>query len=326
VKAGAAALLALLAAPLAAYAQPPAKVPRVGVLTLVSPTSAAGSAGAEAFRTTLRELGHVEGRTVLVEYRSADGRAERLPELAVELVARKVDIIVTGGGNVSTLAARKATTTIPIVMSVGLGVVEAGLVQSLARPGGNVTGLSVPRGLGAKQLELLHEMLPHVSRVAVLVRPELSTPEQRARARTLAKDFLNLTLDYVDVSEPDQLAAALAAARASRPGAILFGPDPLFFQQRDQVLDFARANRLPAMYPFRDFVDAGGLVSYSINAAEAFRGAARYVDKIIKGAKPADLPVEEPSKYELVINLKTAKALGITVPPAVLLRADTLVE
>ncbi|HEV8584257.1 MAG TPA: ABC transporter substrate-binding protein [Methylomirabilota bacterium] len=322
----AAALALVLAASLAAAAQPSGKVPRVGVLYLVSPTSSAGAPAVEAFRSSLRELGYVEGRTLIIEPRSAEGRADRLPALAADLVARKVDVIVTGGGNVSTLAARKATSTIPIVMSVSLGAVEAGLVQSLARPGGNVTGLSVPRELGAKQLELLRELVPGVSRVTAIVRPGLATAEQRAQGKAMVKEFLQVALEYVDVEEPEQLPAALAAARASRPGAVLVGPDPLFFQQRDQVLEFARTTRLPVMYPFRDFVDAGGLISYSLNAREAFRGAARYVDRILKGAKPADLPVEEPTKYELVINRKTAKALGLTIPQSLLLRADEIIE
>jgi putative ABC transport system substrate-binding protein len=322
----AAALVVVAAAAGDASAQPAGKIPRIGVLYLVSPTSSAGAPAVEAFRSSLRDLGYVEGRTLIIEPRSAEGRADRLPALAADLVARKVDVIVTGGGNVSTLAARKATSTIPIVMSASLGAVEAGLVQSLARPGGNVTGLSVPRELGAKQLELLRELVPGVSRVTALVRPGNATAEQRAQGKAMVKEFLQVALEYVDVEEPEQLPAALAAARASRPGAIIVGPDPLFFQQRDQVLEFARTTRLPVMYPFRDFVDAGGLISYSLNAREAFRGAARYVDRILKGAKPADLPVEEPTKYELVINGKTARALGLTIPQSLRLRADEVIE
>ncbi len=322
----AAALGLVLAASLAAAAQPAGKIPRIGVLSLVSPTSSAGVPAIEAFRSSLRELGYVEGRTILIEYRSAEGRADRLPELAADLVARKVDVIVTGGGNVSALAVRKATATIPIVMSVGLGAVEAGLVQSLARPGGNVTGLSVPRELGVKQLELLRELVPGLTRVAVLVRPNVATAAQRARGKAMAQEFLQVTLEYVEAEEAEHLPRAFAAARASRPGGIIVGPDPLFFQQRDQVLEFARTTRLPVMYPFRDFVEAGGLISYSLSAREAFRGAARYVDRILKGAKPADLPVEEPTTYELVINLKTARALGLTIPQSLLLRADEVIE
>ena len=318
--------LVLLAAPLAAEAQKAGKTPRIGLLFLTSPSSAAGAAAIEALRSCLQDLGYVEGRTITIEYRSAEGRAERLPELAAQLVDRKVDLIVTGGGNVSTHAARKATTTIPIVMAASVGAVESGLVDSLARPGGNVTGLTVPRELGAKQLELLRELVPSLSRVVILIRSNLATAAQRAQAKAAALEFLRVTIEYVEVQEPEDLARAFVTARASRSNAMIVGPDPLLFQQRDQILDFARTARLPAMYPFRDFVDAGGLISYSLSALEAYRGVARYVDKILKGAKPADLPVEQPMKFELVINMKTAKALGLTIHPTLLLRADHVIE
>jgi putative ABC transport system substrate-binding protein len=318
--------LVLFAAPLAAEAQPAGKTPRIGLLFLSSPSSGAGASGIEAFRSSLRDLGYVEGRTIAIEYRSAEGRAERLPGLAAQLVERKVDIIVTGGGNVSTLAARKATTTIPIVMSGSLSAVESGLVDSLARPGGNVTGLTVPRELGEKQLELLRELVPSLSRVVVLIRSNLATAPQRAQGKALALEFFRVAIEYLEVDEPEDLARAFGTARTWRPNAMIVGPDPLFFHQRDQILEFARMARLPIMYPFRDFVDAGGLISYSLNAMEAYRGVARYVDKILKGAKPADLPVEQPTKFELVINVKTAKALGVTIPPSLLLRADQVIE
>jgi putative ABC transport system substrate-binding protein len=318
--------LSLLAAPLTVEAQQSGKTPRIGLLILSSASSAAGSSGLEAFRSGLRELGYVEGRTISIEYRSAEGRVERLPELASDLVKRKVDIIVTGGGNVSALAARKATTTIPIVMAGSVGAVEAGLIASLARPGGNVTGLTVPRELGAKQLELLRDLVPSLSRVVVFVRSNLATAPQRAQAKAAAREFLRLTIEYIEMQEPEDLARAFASARAVQPNAMIVGPDPLFFQLRDQMLEFARTARLPAMYPFRDFVDAGGLISYSVSALEMSRIVARYVDKILKGARPADLPVEEPTKFELVINLKTAKTLGLTIPPSLLLRADQVIE
>jgi putative ABC transport system substrate-binding protein len=296
------------------------------VLFVTSPSSASGAAAIETFRSSLRDLGYVEGRTIIIEYRSAEGRAERLPALAAELVERKVDVIVTGGGNVSTLAARKATTTIPIVMAGSVSAVESGLVASLARPGGNVTGLTVPRELGAKQLELLRELVPSLSRVVIFLRSNLASAEQRAQSKAAALEFLRVTLEYIDAQEPEDLVQAFATARAARPHAMIVGPDPLFFERRTQVLEFARTARLPAMYPFRDFVDAGGLMSYSLSFLEASRGAARYVDRILKGAKPADLPVEEPTKFELVINLKTARSLGLTVPPSLLLRADQVIE
>ena len=316
--------LALLAAPPAADAQPAGKTWRIGLLNLSSPSTTAP--GLDALRAVLREAGYVEGRSFTIEERSAEGRAERLPELAAQLVARKVDVIVTGGGNVSALAARKATGTIPIVMSASAGAVEAGLVESLARPGGNVTGLSVPRELGAKQLELLRELNPQLSRVVILLRGDFTSEERRAQSRARALELLRLTIDYVDVREPEDLPRAFAAVRALRPGAMIVGPDALFLHEQDRIIGFARTTRLPAIYPFRVFVDAGGLMSYSISSAEAYRGAGRYLDRIFKGAKPADLPVEQPTRLELVINRKTAQSIGLTIPPALLLRADDVIE
>lgn len=316
----------LLATPLETEAQQAAKTPRIGVLFLTSPSSVAGATAIEALRASLRDLGYVEGRTIAIEYRSAEGRAERLPELAAQLVERKVDVIVTGGGNVSTLAARKATTTIPIVMTGSWRAVEAGLIDSLARPGGNITGLTVPRELGVKAIELLREVVPSLSRMVIFSRKSLDTAAQRAQGKALIQEFLRVTVDIIDVEEPGDLARAFGTARALRPHAMGIGPDPLFFEYRKQVLDFARSARLPAMYPFRDFVDAGGLMSYSLNQQDVFRRTARYVDRILKGAQPVDLPVEEPTTYELVINLKTAKALGLVVPPSLLLRADHVIE
>ena len=316
----------LLATPLETGAQPAAKTPRIGVLFLTSPSSVAGATGIEALRASLRDLGYVEGRTIAIEYRSAEGRAERLPELAAQLVERKVDVIVTGGGNVSTLAARKATTTIPIVMTGSWRAVEAGLVDSLARPGGNITGLTVPRELALKQVELLREVVPSLSRMVIFSRKSLDTAAQRAQGKALIQEFLRVTVDIIDVEEPEGLARAFGTARALRPHAMMIGPDPLFFEYRNQVLDFARSARLPAMYPLRDFVDAGGLMSYSLNAQDVVRRTARYVDRILRGAQPVDLPVEEPTTYELVINLKTAKALGLVIAPLLLLRADHVIE
>ena len=316
--------LLVLGAPRIALAQQARKIPRIGVLSLASPSST--TAGIEALRSSLRNLGYVEGRTIEVEYRSADGRVEHLPELAMQLVARSVDVILTDGGNVSALAARKATTTIPIVMSVSVNAVESGLIASLARPGGNITGLTVPRDLGAKQLELLRELVPSLSRVAVLIRPDSAAAARRAQGKAMVLELLQLTIEYVEVREPEDLAQGFAALRALRPNAMLVGPDTLFFHQRDQILEFARTARLPAMYPFGDFVDAGGLVSYSVSSKEVYRTAGHYIDRIQKGANPADLPVEEPREFELVINLKTAKALGLKIPPSILFRADRVIE
>ena len=317
-------VLTLLATPLAAQAQPAGKTPRIGVLFVTSPS--VGSAFTEALRSSLRDLGYVDGRTIAFESRSAEGRADRLPALAAELVQRKVDVIVTGGGNVSTLAARKATTTIPIVMVGSVGAVEAGLVDSLARPGGNVTGVTVPRELGLKQLELLRAIIPSLSRVVVFSRSNFDTAAQRTEAKAMASQFLGVTLDFVEVQEPEDLARAFVTARAARPNAVIVGPDPLFFNQKGPILDFVRETRLPTIYPFRSFVEDGGLVSYSLSAQEVASIVARYVDRILKGAKPAELPVEQPTTFELVINMKTAKTLGLTIPPSVLLRADQIIE
>jgi len=299
-------------------------MPRIGALFLAS--SASTGANIDVFRSSLRELGYAEGRTVEFDIRSAEGRVERLPELAAQLVARNVDVIVTGGGNASTLAARKATATIPIVMSGSVNAVEMGLIASLARPGGNITGLTIPRDLGMKQLELLRELVPSLSRVAVLVRSDPDAAARRAQGKAMAQEFLRLTIEYAEARGPEDLGQAFAAMRAARPGALVVGPDALFFQQKDQILDMARASRIPAMYPFRDFVDAGGLISYSVNSKEVYRTLARYIDQILKGAKPADLPVEEPREYELVINLKTAKSLGLTIPQSLRVRADEVIQ
>ena len=299
-------------------------MPKVGLLVLASPATT--TAAIETLKTSLRELGYVDGRTVTIEYRSAEGHAERLPALAADLVARKVDVIITGGGNISTSVAREATKTIPIVMGGSLAAVEFGFVASLARPGGNITGLTVPREVGSKQVELVRQLVPSLERVAILLRPHLATEEQRSQAKSNAQAFLSLGLDFIDVNEAGDLTRAFAAVRAARAQALLVAPDPIFFNERARVLDFARTARLPTVYPLRDFVEAGGLMSYSLSVADVYRSVARYVDRILKGAKPADLPVEQPTRYELVINLKTAKALGLTVPPGLLARADELIH
>jgi putative ABC transport system substrate-binding protein len=318
------AALGAAASPLGIRAQTPGRMPRVGVLILASLPSVA--AILDSFRASLRELGYIEGRSIAIEVLSADGNAERLPELAAQLVSRKVDIIVTGGGNVSTLAARKATSTIPIVMTSSIGAVESGLVQSLARPGGNITGLTVPQELGFKQLQLLQELVPSLSRVAVLVRHDIALAGAREQGKALALQFLQVTLEMVEVRSPEDLAHGLEAVRAARPNGMIVSPDPLIYQQRERILRFARAARIPDMYSAPDIVDDGGLIAYSPALQESLSGVARFVDRLLKGAKPADLPVEQPTKFELVINLKTAKALGIKVPQSLLLRADRVIE
>lgn len=309
----------MLAAPFAAQAQKPA---RVGLLFLASP--AATAAHVEMLRASLRELGWTDARLTL-ELVSADGRAERLPALAARLVERRVDLIVTGGGNVSTIAARKATASIPIVMTGSVGAVEAGLVESLARPGGNVTGLTVPRELAEKQLELLRELVPSLARLAILTRSSISSPEQRARTRGML-ELIGIVAEYFDVEERSDLPRAFAAMRAWKPHALIVGPDPLILDESAALVEFQRAARLPAMHPGRELVDAGGLISFSLSPREVARGVARHVDRILRGARPAGLPVEQPTTFELVINLRTARALGLAVPQSVLLRADQVIE
>ena len=316
--------LAALLAGIPAFAQKPRPAPRVGILILASQASVAQLI--EGFRASLRKLGYVEGRNLAIEILSADGAAERLEELAAELVRRKVDIIITGGGNVSTMAARKATSTIPIVMMSSISAVESGLVQSLARPGGNVTGLTVPQDLGMKQIQLLRELIPPLSRVAILVRHDLFMTTLREQAKATAQQLMLVTIDFFEVRSPEDLARALEAARAAKPEAMIVAADPLLYQQRGQILRFTRAARIPDMYFAPEIVEDGGLVAYSPAPQDVYDGVARFVDRILKGAKPAGLPVEQPTRFELTINLKTAKSLGIAVPQPVLMRATQVVE
>jgi putative ABC transport system substrate-binding protein len=273
----------------------------------------------------LRELGWVEGENVVFERRYAENRLERLPELAADLVRLKVDVIVAGG-TLAPLAAKRATSTIPIVM-VGAGdPLGSGLVPSLARPGGNVTGTSLMApDFSGKRLELLKELLPRLARVAVLWNaanpyPAIVFKETQGAGRTLGIEVQSL-----EVRGPDDLDGAFEAARKQRPDAMITVEDPLTLNYRKRIVDFATGQQLPSLGP-REFAAAGGLISYGANIADGMRRAAGYVDKILKGAKPADLPVQQPTKLELVINLKTAKALGITIPPSLLVRADELIE
>ena len=316
--------LGTLCAPLAAGAQQPGKVARIGHLSFGSATP--GSRLDEAFRQGLRELGYVEGQNIVIEYRWAEGRAERLPDLAAELVSLKVDIIVAAG-TPAPLAAKHSTRTIPIVMSSAGDPVGSGLVASLARPGGNVTGLSTfTRELAAKRLQLLKGVVPGVSQVAVLWNAAnpyavLVMRETGAAARTLGVQVQSL-----EVRDPDEFENAFPAAIRGRAGALIVVDDPLTYLYRMRIADLAARNRLPAMYGFREYAEAGGLMAFGTSLADLYRRAATYVDKILKGAKPADLPVEQPTKFELVVNLKTAKALGLTIPPSVLLRADEIIQ
>ena len=315
---------ALLAVAVAVEAQQPKKVPRIGVLT---PDPIAARAQLfEAFRQGLRELGYVEGKNITIEWRSAEGRLDRLPVLAAELVSLNVDVISTQSPP-GVRAAKQATATIPIVMLVSGDPVELGLIASLARPGGNVTGLvHNPQEFSGKQLELLKEAAPKISRVAVLWNPSLpafrlGSEQIQAEARALG-----ITLQSMEVQNRNELASAFEAVTRKGSDA-LFVPQPGFANAyRKPIADFAANNRLPAMYPERESVEVGGLMSYGANQADLHRRAATYVDKILKGAKPADLPVERAKKFELVINLKTAKEIGLTIPSSVLYRADKVIK
>jgi len=317
--------LSLLAAPVTAGAQPPRKVPRIGYLVL-APLLEKPSPERAAFLEALSELGYVDGKTVSIEYRSAGWNAELLPDLAEELVRLNVDAIVTGGGGATAEAARQATKTIPIVVAASADPVGLGLVASLARPGGNITGTSLMAPeLGSKRLELLKETVPKISRVAVLWHPRgagrLEWQQTEAAARRLG-----VTLQSHEVRNADDMARALEAMTKKRPDAVIMFFDPLTSGYRVIISDFALKNRLPTIFGSREFAAAGGLMSYGPNIPELFRRAAVYVDKILKGAKPRDLPVEQPTKFELIVNLKTAKALGLTIPPSVLIRADQVVQ
>jgi ABC-type uncharacterized transport system substrate-binding protein len=311
----------LLLVPLAADAQPPGKVPRIGFLGVGSP--AVYATPVAAFRQGLRNFGYVDGQNVGMEWQWAEGRVERLPALAAELVQLDVDVILTHGAGI--LAAKQATTTIPIVMAVSGDPVGSGLVASLARPGGNITGLTVQDDpeLGGKRLQFLREVAPRVSRVAVLWnranRGSVATArETEVAVRTFGGQFLAL-----EVGGPDDFEGVFRAATSGRAGALLTVPDALTFGQRIRIVNFANQSGLPALYPWREAVEAGGLMSYGPSIPDSFRRAAIYVDKILKEAKPADLPIEQPTKFELVINLKTAKALGLTIPQSLLIQAET---
>ena len=316
----------LLAPPLAAETQQAAKVARIGYLLL---NRAIAPNLPEAFRQGLRDLGYVEGRNVVIEYRDAEGKVERLPALAAELVALKVDVIVAPGPP-HALAAKRVTRTIPIVFATAADAVGSGLVTSLARPGGNVTGLSFAGSeLVGKCLELLKEAVPGVSRVAVLWQPGYQnerTEKDLLKGAEVAARALGVRLQVVEARGPADFDRAFSDMTRARAGALTVLASSTFLNERRRLVDLAAKNHLPAVYVSRDFVDAGGLMSYGPNLPDLLRRAATYVDKILKGAKPADLPVEQPTKFELVINLKTAKVIGLTIPPSLLQRADQVIE
>jgi putative ABC transport system substrate-binding protein len=316
----------LLAAPRVPEAQQAAKVARIGYLAA---NLAANPHLQEAFRQGLRDLGYVEGRNVVIEYRFAEGKFERFPALAAELVALKVDVIVAPG-TPAALAAKQATRTLPIVFPVAVDPVQSGLVASLARPGGNVTGLSalIPELVG-KCLEQLTQAVPGVSRVAVLWQPggiDERTEQDQLKGAEVAARALGVRLQFVEARGPADLDRAFSDMTRARAGALTVLTSVMFVNERRRLVDLAAKNRLPAVYAQREFVDAGGLMAYGPNLADLFRRAATYVDKILKGAKPGDLPVEQPTKFELAINLKTAKALGLTMPPSLLQRADEVIQ
>jgi putative ABC transport system substrate-binding protein len=303
-------------------AQQPKKAPRIGYLD----TGSRSSAVVEAFQQGLRDLGYIEGQNITIEYRSTEGMAERLPNLAAELVQLKVDIIVVGGSP-STQAAKNATKTIPIVMTSATDPVGIGLITSLAHPGGNVTGLSnVGSDLGGKQLELLKEAFPKVSRVAVLWDSAAPGNVLWLGEMKVTAEALRITLQPVDVHGPDDFERASSAIRKEHASALSALRNAVTNNYRPRIVDFAAKSRLPAMYPDREFVEVGGLMSYGPNFADLYRRAATYVDKILKGTKPADLPVEQPMKFEFIINLKAAKQIGLTLPPNVLARADKVIR
>ena len=312
----------LLALRVPAEAQQPARILRIGIL--IAGSASSNSARVEALRQRLRELGYVEGKNIVIEYRYAEGKLERLPDLAADLDRLKVDVIVTAGPAI--LAAKKAIPTIPIVFGSASDPVGSGLVSSLARPGGNITGLSVMApDLDGKRLELLKEAFPKVARVAFLWEggsrgnPALTEMEPAAKA-------LGLKLLSLEVRSLDDFKSAFARAKREGAQAFITTTGPLLNTQQRQVLDFAAKNRLPAMYAASEFVEASGLMSYAPNYADSWRRAADFVDKILKGTKPADIPVEQPTKFEFVVNLKAAKQIGITVAPNVLVRADKVIR
>jgi putative tryptophan/tyrosine transport system substrate-binding protein len=317
-------LTILLLTGLPAEAQQPTKNPRIGYLSGSSPSNS--PARSEAFWQGLRELGYVEGKNIVIEQRYAEGKFDRLPALAAELVRLKVDIIVTAGPQ-TTRPAKQATSTIPIVMAQDPDPVGNEFVASLARPGGNITGLATfAPELSGKQLELLKETVPKLSRVAVFGTSINPGNAQSLREVELAAQAFGVKLQYLDVLSPKDFETAFRAAGKWRADAVLMLPGSVLGLQRAQLADLAVKSRLPAIYPQAEFTEAGGLMYYGTNTPDLFRRAATFVDKILKGAKPADLPVEQPTKFEFIINLKAAKQIGLTIPPSVLARADRVVK
>jgi len=316
---------AIAAMPLAAWAQT-SDTPVIGYLGSLSP----GTNNPQVlpgFRAGLAEMGYVEGKNVAIEYRWAEGHYDRVPALAADLVSRDIAVLVSGGGTVTALAAKAATSTIPIVFVDQSDPVESGLVTSLGRPGGNATGVSTfAVQLNAKRLELLHELVPKASVIVLLLNPERATAESQARAAQQAARSFGQQLHILRVHTEQEIDAAFATFVQLRPGALLIGSDPFFDSRREQIIGLAARHHVPTIFELREFVMAGGLMSYGPSLFEAARQVGIYTGKILHGAKPADLPVLQPTKFVLVINLKTAKALGLTIPPSLLQRADQVIE
>ena len=316
------ALLLVLSLP--ANAQHLTKIPRIGYLNASSAFSA--SSRVEAFRRGLRDLGYVEGKTIVVEYRFAEGNPDRLRQLTAELVQLHVDIIVTGGPTVTRLV-KEATSTIPIVMGFDDDPVGSGFVASLARPGGNITGLStLAPEISGKQIEILKEVVPRISRVAVLGNSTRSATSLSFKEMERAAGVLKVQLQYLDIRDAKDIETAFGAASKGRADAIVVLGSPVLNLRRTHIADLAAKNRMPGVYAQPEFIDAGGLMYYGASFTDIFQRAATYVDKILKGAKPADLPIEQPIKFEFVVNLKAAKQIGLTIPPNVLVRADRVIK
>jgi ABC-type uncharacterized transport system substrate-binding protein len=307
-----------------AEAQQPTKIPRIGFLATVSPSTI--SSRVDSFRQGLRELGYVEGKNIVIEWRYGDGKLDRLPALAAELVRLKVDVIVTAAPPV-TRAAKQATVTISIVMAFDDDPVGSGFVASLNRPGGNITGLSTQSPeISGKQLEFLREIVPKLSRVGVLGDVTRPGVPQALREINVVADAFRVQVQYLEVRGPKDIETAFRAATKERADALIVLGSPVLRSQQKQVVDLAVKSRLPATYSVPEFVEDGGLMTYGVNINDLYRRAATYVDKILKGRKPADLPVEQPKKFEFIINLKAAKQIGLTIPPNVLARADRVIK
>jgi putative ABC transport system substrate-binding protein len=306
-------------------AQQPKKIPRIGFVAMT--TAAAGAQNLEAFREGLRDLGYVEGANITIEQRWAEGWAERVSDLINELIRLKVDMIVVSSAT-GAVAAKKATSTIPIVFTAVTDPFERGLIDSLSRPGGNVTGtsLAVGEGFSGKWVELLKDIVPRIKSSSVLWNSTHPVASVFVRQTELAAQALGISLKFFEAHDPKELDTAFASIEKERSGAILLTPDPLFFTQRKIIADFGIRHHLPSSFLFKEYPEVGGLMSYGPSITDSYRRAAPYVDKVLKGAKPGDLPVEQPTRYELVINLKTAKQIGLIIPPNVLARADRVIR